>query len=164
MENIATITSSESSSKNCLVSTATETDLSVLGEMGHHFAGLYGEGLMNFKTEVFLEKMRQFVRTQTGIVLCAHQGWDLRGALAGVTYENVFDGELCASELFWYVWPGAQKGAGTMLLDAFEDWARFRKCTRVTMAAMHHNKFDSLGRYYARRGYKAFETQYVKLL
>jgi GNAT superfamily N-acetyltransferase len=100
----------------------------------------------------------------TGTILCAHEDFDLKGAIAGVVYENVFDGELCASELFWYVWPGAQKGTGTRLLEAFEEWAKFRKCTRVTMAYMLHNMPDRLAKFYEQQGYTKFESHYVKLI
>ncbi len=99
-----------------------------------------------------------------GIVLCAHENFELKGAIAGVTYENVFDGGICASELFWYVWPGAEKGTGTRLLQAFEEWAKFRKCTRVTMAHMDHNKASELGQFYTRNGYLPFDSQYVKAI
>jgi hypothetical protein len=99
-----------------------------------------------------------------GIVLTAKEEFELKGAIAGLVYENVFDGGLCATELFWYVWPGALKGTGAKLLDAFEDWARFRKCTRVTMALMRHNEAERLDKYYIDHGYEAFETHYVKLL
>ena len=89
---------------------------------------------------------------------------NLLGALAGVIYENVFDGKPCASELFWYVWPGAPRGSGVMLLRAFEDWARAKGCTRVTMALMKHNEANRLDRFYRSRGYEAFETHYVMRL
>lgn len=155
----------ESSLKNCLtISTATTDDLHLLGQMGSIFADQYGAGLMKFNPEVFKRKMREFMSLGLGTVLCAHEGFELRGALAGITYENVFDGEPCASELFWYVWPGAPKGTGTSLLDAFEQWARDHGCTRVTMAYMHHNMPERLGPYYERRGYHKFETHYVKPL
>lgn len=108
--------------------------------------------------------MKRFVTEGTGIVLCAREDFELKGAVAGVVYENVFDGGLCASELFWYVWPGAQKGTGTRLLAAFEEWAKFRKCTRVTMAHMNHNMADQLGAFYLRNGYVSFDTNYVKAI
>lgn len=108
--------------------------------------------------------MAQFMSQRLGIVLCAHEEFELKGAIAGVMYENVFDGSPCASELFWYVWPGAAKGTGARLLQAFEEWAAFRKCTRVTMALMHHNEADRLGAYYRGKGYQLFESHYVKLI
>ena len=108
--------------------------------------------------------MTLFMSTGSGIVLTAKEDFELRGAIAGLAYENVFDGEMCATELFWYVWPGAQKGTGARLLDAFEDWAKFRKCTRVTMALMRHNEAERLDAFYTGHGYQAFETHYVKLI
>jgi len=140
---------------------ATESDLEKLGVMGHLFAELYGQNLMRFDTVIFLAKMREFLSLGSGTVLCAHLDQDLKGALAGVRYENVFDGEPCASELFWYVWPGAPKGTGRLLLREFEAWAIGAGCTRVTMAYMLHNS-GTLPAFYERNGYTAFETQYVK--
>jgi Acetyltransferase (GNAT) family len=162
---IETTTSSESFSKNSLtIATATVDDLHLLGQMGTVFAEMYGAGLMKFDPKVFRIKMMQFMSQKLGTVLCAHEDFELRGAIAGIIYENVFDGALCASELFWYVWPGAPKGTGTALLEAFEAWARERKCTRVTMAFMLHNMAERLGPYYEKHGYRAFETHYVKLI
>jgi hypothetical protein len=165
MESTETTTSLESSERNFRISTATENDLEILGEMGYQFAELYGKSLMKFRASIFTKKMKDFMQAGQGTVLCLHQNkWDLKGAIAGVLYENVFDGEPCATELFWYVWPGAARGAGKALLDAFEDWARFRKATRVTMAYMLHNAPERLAHFYERHGYQAFESHYVKML
>jgi len=154
-----------SSERNFRISTATEHDLEQLGEMGYVFANMYGKSLMKFRASVFTRKMREFMQAGQGIVLCLYENrWDLRGAIAGVLYENVFDGEPCATELFWYVWPGAAAGGGTALLEAFEEWARSRKATRVTMAYMLHNMPERLAHFYEKKGYAPFETHYVKLL
>ena|SRR5215471_5588791 len=164
MESTETTTSSESLRKSCTIATATERDLKQLGEMGQIFAEAYGQGMMFFKSHIFIAKMRFFMENRMGIVLCALEDFELRGAIAGVIYENVFDGEPCATELFWYVWPGAPKGTGNDLLAAFEEWAIRRKCSRVTMAFMVHNMPERLGPYYEKHGYTAFETHYVKKL
>jgi hypothetical protein len=164
MESTEITTSSESSVKSYTIATALPSDLEKLGIMGHLFAESYGANLMNFKTHIFKEKMAGFMTNKTGIVLCLHEEFELKGAIAGVLYENVFDGELCASELFWYVWPGARKGSGTALLHAFEEWALGRGATRVTMAHMLHNMPERLGAFYERNGYTPFEQHFVKRL
>jgi hypothetical protein len=164
MESIETTTSSEYLQKNCSIATATDKDMKKLGLMGIAFAELYGADLMKFRTDVFLRKMKEFQEAGIGTVLCATEEWELKGAVAGVVYENVFDGEKQATELFWYVWPGATPGTGTLLLGAFEEWARWKGCTRVTMAYMIHNMADRLAAFYEKRGYTAFETHYVKTL
>jgi GNAT superfamily N-acetyltransferase len=146
------------------IATATVDDIHLLSQMGSVFADLYGANLMKFDPTVFRLKMTTFMSQGVGTILCAHEDFELKGAIAGVIYENVFDGAPCASELFWYVWPGAQKGTGARLLEAFEEWAKFRKCTRVTMALMRHNEADRLDIFYAKHGYQAFETHYVKLI
>src|SRR5262245_4390699 len=164
MESLGTTTSSGPSLKNSSIATAMPSDLEKLSVMGHLFAQNYGAGVMSFKTNVFLEKMAGFMANRQGTVLCLHEDFELKGAIAGVLYENVFDGELCATELFWYVWPGAHKGSGTALLAAFEEWARWRGATRVTMALMLHNMPEALGSFYERKGYQPFEKHYVKRL
>jgi GNAT superfamily N-acetyltransferase len=164
MESTGITTSSEYLQKNCSIATATDLDLKKLGLMGHQFAKLYGAGIMNFKTDIFIKKMKEFMETGIGTVLCATEDWELKGAVAGVVYENVFDGEKQATELFWYVWPGATPGTGTLLLGAFEEWARWKDCTRVTMAYMIHNMPDRLAHFYEKRGYRPFETHYVKAI
>jgi GNAT superfamily N-acetyltransferase len=139
--------------------------MQTLGQMGHVFANLYGQSVMRFETPIFLAKMAYFRKLNLGIVLCAHdpqEQMELRGAIAGVIHESVFDGTKNASELFWYVWPGAPRGTGTQLLEAFEAWAKSRGCGRVTMAHMVHNEGDRLGAFYSKKGYSPFETHYVK--
>jgi|SRR5215467_2210842 len=164
MESTETTTSSESLERSFSISTALPHDLEQLGEMGYRFAELYGNNVMKFRASVFTRKMKEFMQAGLGIVLCLHEKWELKGAIAGIVYENVFDGEPCATELFWYVWPGAPKGAGTALLAAFEDWARDHKATRISMAYMHHNMPERLAGFYERNGYRIFETHYVKAL
>jgi GNAT superfamily N-acetyltransferase len=106
--------------------------------------------------------MKTFMKAGQGTVLCLHQNWDLKGAIAGVLHDSVFDGTPSASELFWYVWPGSERGAGTALLQAFEEWARSRGAERVTMAYMVHNMPGRLANFYEKNGYEAFETHYIK--
>jgi GNAT superfamily N-acetyltransferase len=167
MESIETTTSTGNSWKSCLISTATEAAMETLGQMGHVFANLYGKSVMKFETDIFLAKMKYYRKLNLGIILCANemtdQGMELRGAIAGIINESVFDGGKTASELFWYVWPGAPKGTGTQLLEAFEQWAKSRGCVRVSMAHMVHNE-NGLGSFYEKKGYSAFETHYLKEL
>jgi GNAT superfamily N-acetyltransferase len=138
--------------------------------MGHIFANLYGQSVMRFNTEIFLAKMMYYRKVNLGIVLVAYEKMgeqremELKGAIAGIINESPFDGERIASELFWYVWPGAPRGTGTQLLEAFEQWAKSQRCTRVTMAHMVHNEAERLGTFYQKKGYQAFETHYVKEL
>lgn len=141
-----------------------EQDLQQLGVMGHLFAQQYGAGLMKFNSQIFIQTMKEYMAKRLGIVLCSHEDFELTGAIAAAIYPNVFDGEKCASELFWYVWPGAAKGTGTCLIDAFEKWALSRGATRITMAYMLHNQPERLAHFYERRGYQPFETHYVKVV
>jgi GNAT superfamily N-acetyltransferase len=147
-----------------MISVATQQDLDQLGVMGSLFAQQYGQNLMKFNPQIFIKTMKEYMAKALGTVLCSHEGFDLTGAIAGALYPNVFDGELCASEFFWYVWPGATKGTGTCLIEGFEKWARKRGATRVTMAYMVHNEPERLAAFYTKRGYLAFETHYVKTL
>jgi len=138
--------------------------MKILGQMGHEFARLYGQVVMKFDTEIFLAKMLFYRKQNMGIVLVAKdENFELKGAIAGILNESCFDGGKTASELFWYVWPGAQKGTGTRLLEAFEKWAASRGCVRVSMAHMVHNE-SGLKDFYIHKGYMPFETHYLKEL
>ena len=162
MESTGTTSSSESLGKNLSIRVATPYDLDLLGTMGYRFAELYGNDLMDFRASIFKSKMQTFMDQGIGTVLCLHEKAALLGALAGLMYDNVFDGKPCATELFWYVWPGAPRGSGTMLLRAFEEWAYAKGCTRITMALMMHNEQERLDKFYRDRDYVAFEKHYVK--
>jgi GNAT superfamily N-acetyltransferase len=119
---------------------------------------------MKFDGPVFKRKLKEFVSAGIGIVLCAHEGLDnMRGALAGILYNDVFADVLTAAELFWYVLPGSRPGTGTRLLQAFEEWANHRGAERVSMAYMVHNQPERLRAFYVKHGYQAFENFYVKL-
>jgi hypothetical protein len=164
MESIETTTSLESSPRSCFVATATEKDLETLGEWGYVFNELYGQELMGFDGSTFKRRLRELMALGLGIVLCAHEGLDnLRGAVAGVYYKDVFSDRPCISEIFWYVLPGSPKGTGTRLLAAFEEWGKTRKAERITMAYMMHNE-KGLEEFYLKRGYTPFEKHFFKLL
>jgi GNAT superfamily N-acetyltransferase len=151
--------------RSCKISTATEQDLERLGEWGYVFNELYGAGIMEFNGETFKQRLRVFMETGVGTVLCAHEGLDgLCGAIAGLFYPDIFADIPTAAEIFWYVLPGSPKGTGTQLLEAFEEWAKRRGAKRVSMAYMVHNQPERLRAFYEKRGYRAFETFYVKAI
>lgn len=95
--------------------------------------------------------------------------WDREDAFI-VTYNNdgyfigfiaphPLLGEPTAMELGLYSRPGAK--CGKKMIEAFENWARYKLVKRVNLTSQSH--FD-LDQYYSRLGYTCTEKSYTKEL
>lgn len=84
---------------------------------------------------------------------------DRKGFLAGKIVPFMFSAEPMATELGWWVDPKYRKSeVGKELLEAFEYWAKKKKCKLITMVSLD----DGLGKFYERRGYTLHERAYLK--
>ena len=89
---------------------------------------------------------------------------DRGGMLGGIVYPHYFNhGKTIAQELFWWCDPEARgTGVGRELFQAFEAWAQVRGATHISMIALASQK--PVGRLYERRGYRAMESTYVRMI
>lgn len=94
-----------------------------------------------------------------GTVLVLQAGSAVVGLFVCCLIENPISRERIASELVWFVEPGA-RGGGKALLDAAETWAASRGAVRVSLIAPS----ERIGRVYARWGYLEGERAYSKSL
>ena len=88
--------------------------------------------------------------------------WQLVGMIGLVALPHPITGQLIAEEVAWWVEPHSRKGTiGPRLLQAAEDWASVKGVTVLKMVAPAGS---DVGTYYERRGYKALETAFVKVI
>lgn len=140
---------------------ATIEDLPKLCAMGAEF---YAEGNLpgRFNPEVFQRTWTTLLSGKLGtIFLLKVQGQPV-GAIGGVVYPDPNDGDLVASEFFWFV-TKEQRGIGAVrLLDAFERWARGMGARRMIMIHLQRLNPDGLRSFYERRGFQHVESHYLK--
>jgi GNAT superfamily N-acetyltransferase len=114
-----------------------------------------------FVPEQFFNTVRQFISAGMGVVLGLYEEDSLIGAIGGILYPDLFDGELMATEIFWYVDP-ARRGKGLRLLKGFEQWAKDHDAKRVVMVHLSYLAPEKLEKFYTRQGYTPLETHYIK--
>lgn len=85
------------------------------------------------------------------------------GVLGGTVSRDHVNGEIMASEIFWYVTESARRGGtGRGLIAAYEDWATARGATVITLAHTTHLMADQLSALYGKLGYTPHDVVYFK--
>lgn len=118
-----------------------------------------------FSWPIALNNWKQFYAQGIATIFALWDDERIVGALAGFVYPDVNDGQLRATEFFWYVL-AAYRGSGEAqtLVDRFERWARERGATHTIMASLEGMHEKALDRYYLRRGYQRLDHTYIKEL
>ncbi len=99
---------------------------------------------------------------QACIAVAVDDAGGVFGVIALLELPNLISGERYADELVWWVEPEHRDClAGPALLTYAEDWARMRGVRFIKMVAPHRS---TVGRFYARAGYRPVETVYAKVL
>ncbi len=116
-----------------------------------------------FSWPIALKNWKQFYAQAIATIFAL---WDDRcvvGALGGFVFPDVNDGQLRATEFFWYVL-AAYRGSGEAqtLVDRFEEWAHERGAKYTIMASLEGMHEKALDRYYLRRGYQRLDHTYIK--
>jgi GNAT superfamily N-acetyltransferase len=136
-------------------------DLVALGEQFFDFANVHYTFDRSY-CENFLRNM--IASTDTARIFVMERDGDVVGMIGGLLAPMFFNGaEQSASEMFWWVaenYRGHPDSKG--LFKAFEQWAKSKNATTVTMTALEVN--PKIGELYERRGYAKQETNYVKKL
>lgn len=122
-------------------------------------ASLPGE----MRHDVFVRNWEIYFDLNIGVMLGLFDGGKCTGVLGGLILPDPNDGELVASELFWYVLKEHRIG-GIRLLKAFEEHAKVRGAKRITMVHLLQENAEKLGRYYQKNGYSPIECHYIKQL
>lgn len=138
---------------------ATADDLGRLWAMGNRFHEAAGQSVPADE-ECFRYMCIHLM--SSGFLYVLESSGNLIGMLGGMAYPHWWNRDyLVAQELFWWCEPEA-RGEGGKLLSAFEDWARNKGVSEITMVGTGKLKHAALSRYYERRGYKATEQSFTK--
>lgn len=97
---------------------------------------------------------------ENGSVFIAEDGAGVVGMIGMALSPHLISGELYASELFWFVDPGARGSTGIRLLRAAEKWARDKGARAIQMTAPD----DFAAHIYERLHYRLMERVYVRTL
>ena len=85
---------------------------------------------------------------------------DAQGVLLATAYEHRFGPVWIASETVWWIDPAHRGRSAFAMLDAYESWARGKRCAYVGMAGMGDD--PDVAALYERRGYRRAETHFLK--
>lgn len=86
----------------------------------------------------------------------------LVGSLGAHFAPGMFDGEMAATECWWYVCPQWRNGSGLLLLDAYEAEAKRRGCKSIALTHLELLQPAKLAALYEARGYTKIETNWRK--
>lgn len=82
-----------------------------------------------------------------------------QGMLLAMTMPFLWGTKSTATEMAWWVEPAHRKnGVGKALIERFQDWAKLKGCTAITLTSLD----NSVNRLYDRLGYKLCEQTYIK--
>ena len=117
-----------------------------------------------FKQEHFIVSWQKFYELNIGrIWVCEDSETNtILGAIACLVHPDLYDGELVAQELFWYVEPGAGFTSAVHLYKRLEDWAKTKGAKRLNMACVCNQHMASLRRFYEKRGFRPVDVSYFK--
>lgn len=116
-----------------------------------------------FSIDRFVTSWTNLIESGVGVVFISEDGGVVTGAIAGVTYPDLYSGVLVATEFFWVVLE-EHRGSGVRLYMAFEDWARSQNCAQIRMVHLSDSMPDKVARFYEHFGYEPVETHYSKSL
>ena len=129
-------------------------------------AKFYQEGNVpgQIKKDVFINTWTTFISTKVGIVFGLFNDKDLIGMIGGIIFPDPNDGDLVATEMFWYV-DKTQRGIGGIkLFELFKKWAILAKAKRLIMVHLVELMPEKLDRFYRKQGFLPTEISYIKEL
>lgn len=114
-----------------------------------------------FVPEVFLRTWESLFSLGIGQMIGSFDGDRVTGVLGFILSPDANDGEIVATEMFWFVDP-ASRGDGLRLFRAFETEAKAAGAKRLIMVHLSSINGPELKHLYERCGYHEIETQYLK--
>jgi GNAT superfamily N-acetyltransferase len=123
----------------------------------------WAEGALpgSLKPEVFVRNWTVLLGNGMGKIFGLYEEGQLIGALGAIVVADLNDGELTATECFWFVDP-ASRGNGVRLLLNFVKYAKEIGCVRVNMVHLFNSHADKLSKLYQKLGFSPVETHYIK--
>jgi GNAT superfamily N-acetyltransferase len=101
-------------------------------------------------------------KTKLVAILAVHEGKPV-GMVAGVVSEFIWNEDVHASEIVWWLDPKYRRDKlGLELKEAYEYWAWKVGCSHTHMSLLNDKSMDRLERFYRRNGYEPMERSYLK--
>jgi len=140
-------------------------ELPDIARLGHEFYGEAGFPCGEFIPDVFVKSWTGFLEAGLGVIFAWRIDGEIVGGIGGLRFPDPNNGDLTATELFWFITKEHRGGpAATKLLRQFEAWAVESGCKRASMVNLENEGSKGLPQFYARMGYRPLETQYIKEL
>jgi GNAT superfamily N-acetyltransferase len=144
-----------------MIRQATQDDAARLTEMGMQFvASTRYHGVFEGSTEHIGRTVEAMLTGPDRVVFVSGSDDKLSGMIALLLFDHPITGHRTASEVVWWVEPGARGTTGVRLLRAAEEWAQESGATQIQMVAPN----DAVGDLYTRMGYEPIEVSYYRRL
>jgi GNAT superfamily N-acetyltransferase len=141
--------------------TARAVDLLRASHVGAGFDG--GAGFSFPFVATFAERLFvAHVEMMNGCCLALDVAGQAQGLLLAVAYQHPFGPVWLARETVWWIDPDHRGRAAIAMLDAYEAWAKRKGCAFAGMAGMGED--PDVAKLYLRRGYRAAEKHFLKVL
>ena len=145
-----------------VIRTATVEDLEAASAVVAQFSADIGR---SFDPAYFVKFWTAMLTEGFGVVFLLEQEGVIQGAIGGLAMDDPYNGEMVASEMFWYVAEGHRGGIGSgRLYKAFETWAVEQCCSEIRMVHLEVSMPERLEKFYMRIGYSLMEKHYSKPL
>ncbi len=137
-------------------------ELPIVAEVGLKF---WAEGSLpgQLKPEVFIKNWEFLLGNGMGKIFGLYEDGKFVGALGAIIAPDLNDGELCATECFWFIDPD-KRGNGVKLLLNFVKYSKEIGCVRVNMVHLFNAHAEKLSKLYKKLGFSPVETHYLKTL
>lgn len=148
-----------------MIRAATSSDTARVIELlraSHQAAGFDGSGCFVFPfVEAYAERLFvQHLEMMNGCALVHAVDGRAQGILLAVAHQHPFGPVWLASETVWWIDPNHRGRSAFAMLDAYEAWAREKRCAYAGMAGMGDDPV--IAKLYERRGYVTAETHFLK--
>lgn len=118
-----------------------------------------------FIPHYFISNWAQFMDKGIGAMWVAGEKDSLHGAIGLLIYPDVYNGDLVANEMFWFIDPVKRMGLDAVrLYKAAERWAKEKGAKRLAMACVCNKHMSSVRKFYEDRGFRPVDVSYFKNL
>lgn len=137
-------------------------ELAAAAKIGEKF---WAEGALpgSIKPDVFEKNWTFLLGNGMGRIFGLYEKDELVGALGAIIVPDLNDGELTATECFWFV-DEKHRGSGVRLLLHFMDYVKKFGCVRVNIVHLFNEHADKLKKLYQKLGFSPVEIHYVATL
>jgi GNAT superfamily N-acetyltransferase len=105
--------------------------------------------------------VKEFLLDEDKVVFYAIEDNVPIGFIAGAALPFMLGLDTVATEFAWWVHPDFRlNGVGSLLIEAFEAWAKEVGCSMISLSSMD----EATGEVYIKRGYSLKEHTYLKVL